>query len=379
MPSSTVKLSELPTMTEDLSLTDIFPFNDDPSGSPITKKSNIQKISDLFEKGIFVKSISSTSDLASEAAGSGYIRYVSNPSTGGMFRALNSGTVDGVDTFSSATSGWLYSRVTSNLLTLQDQVDKAQEWAENPEDDPVETGQFSALHHATKAAASASIASAAETAAEAAQDAAETASLASGAYPDTNAGLAATSNGDYFWAESGGVLTLYLNDGGSATSQSITLLAGDAFDTIWIPAIQMSELFNDGATLSIATNRLPVWLLDPDTVSYLGFPIRFPAHWSAFTCDFVYVNTTASSGDVSLGVNIDEWAIGETINSAPSGASITDTPSTSAWISNIATISGSINIDPTKYCSVRISRNATSGADTLTNDIGLIGINLRKA
>jgi type II secretory pathway pseudopilin PulG len=264
-------------------------------------------------------------------------------------------------------------------LDLQAQVDKAQEWAENPEDDPVETGQFSALHHAAKAAASASTASAAEAAAEAAQDAAETASLAAGAYPTTAAGLAATSNGDYFWAESGGVLTLYLNDGGSATSQSITLLAGDAFDTIWIPAIQMSELFNDGATLSIATNRLPVWLLDPDTVSYLGFPIRFPAHWSAFTCDFVYVNTTASSGDVSLGVNIDEWAIGETINTSPSGASITDTPSSTAWISNIATISGSINVDSTKYCSVRISRNATSGSDTLTNDIGLIGINLRKA
>jgi len=33
--------------------------------------------------------------------------------------------------------------------------DKAQEWAENPEDDPVETGQFSALHWAAKAEESA--------------------------------------------------------------------------------------------------------------------------------------------------------------------------------------------------------------------------------
>lgn len=379
MPISSVKVSELPSMTGDLSLADIFPFNDDPSGSPITKKAEIQKIADLFEKGIFIKSVQTTSDLASEDAASGYIRYVTNPSTGGMFRAVSSGTVDGTNIFSSATSGWYYSRITSNLLTLQEQVDKAQEWAENPEDTPVETGQYSALHHAAKASSSATTASAAQTAAEAAQDAAETASLAAGAYPSTAAGLAATSSGEYFWAASGGILTLYLNSTGSAVSQSITLLAGDAFDTLWIPAVQMSELFNNGATFSIATSRLPVWLLDPDTISYLGFPIRFPAHWTAFTCDFVYVNTTASSGDVSLGVNIDEWAIGETINTSPSGASITDTPSSTAWISNIATISGSISVDPTKYCSVRISRNATSGADTLTNDIGLIGVNFRKA
>lgn len=378
MPTSTIKISELPSFAGDLSLTDIFPFNDDPSGSPVTKKAEVQKLVDLFEKGIFVRSIAGTSDLSSEVAGSGYIRYVSNPTDGGMFRAINSGTADGINTFSSATSGWYYSRVTSNLLTLQSQVDKAEEWAENPENVPVETGQFSSLHHAAKSAASATTASAAQVASEAAQDAAETASLAAGAYPTTAAGLSATVNGQYFWAESGGILTLYLNNAGSAVSQNITLLAGDSFDTIWVPAIQMSQLFNDGATFSVATSRLPVWLLDAETVSYLGFPIRFPAHWSTFTCDFVYINTSSSSGDVSLSAVIDEWAIGATINTTPTGAAIVDTPSSTAWISNIATLSGSLNCDPAKYCSVRISRNATSGSDTLANDIGIIGINLRK-
>ena len=324
--------------------------------------------------------LTATSYLASEAASSGLLRYVSAPSDGGNFRAVNGGTVDGVDVFASATSGWTWQRVSSNLLELQSFVDKAQEWAENPEDDPVETGQFSALHHAAKAADSATLASASETAAEAAQDAAETASLAAGAYPTTAAGLAATVNGEYFWAESGGILTLYLNNSGVAASQSITLLAGDSFDTIFIPAIQLSQVFGTEATFDPdASNRLPMWLMPTAVVSYLGCPIRLPAHWNTFLCDFIYVNVSSSSGDVSMTCGIHEWAIGETINATPTGAAIVDTPSTTAWISNIATLSGALACDPAKYMTIRLSRNGTSGSDTLANDIGLIGINLRRA
>jgi hypothetical protein len=327
-----------------------------------------------------IRALPATSDLASEVAADGYSLYVSAPSDGGNFRAVEGGTVDGVDVFASATVGWTWQRVSSNLLELQSFVDKAEEWAENPEDTPVETGQFSALHHAAKAAGSATLAAASETAAEAAQSAAETASLAAGAYPTTAAGLAATSNGEYFWAESGGILTLYLNDGGSASSQSITLLAGDAFDTIFIPAIQLSQVLGTDATFDPdASSRLPMWLMPTAVVSYLGCPIRLPAHWNTFLCDFIYVNTSSSSGDVSLTCSVDEWAIGETINTTPTGAAVIDTVSSTAWISNIATLSGALACDPSKYMTIRIARNGTSGSDTLANSIGLIGINFRRA
>ncbi len=54
----------------------------------------------------------------------------------------------------------------ANALTYKGQAeaarDKARDWAEEAEDTPVEVGQFSALHHATKAAASAALAQAAD-------------------------------------------------------------------------------------------------------------------------------------------------------------------------------------------------------------------------
>lgn len=43
----------------------------------------------------------------------------------------------------------------SEIEGVAESAAKAEQWAENPEDTPVETGQFSALHHSAKAAASA--------------------------------------------------------------------------------------------------------------------------------------------------------------------------------------------------------------------------------
>lgn len=79
-------------------------------------------------------------------------------------------------------------------------VTKAEEWAENPEDDEVETGQYSALHHAAKA-----------------EDWAKAAMANGDVYDNTTDGLAATTDGDYFIALVSGNLKLYRNDSGSAT------------------------------------------------------------------------------------------------------------------------------------------------------------------
>jgi hypothetical protein len=56
------------------------------------------------------------------------------------------------------SSGWQnYEQIAIAAATAQ--ADRAEEWAENPVDDPVEPGRFSALHHATKAGEDATLAS----------------------------------------------------------------------------------------------------------------------------------------------------------------------------------------------------------------------------
>jgi len=88
--------------------------------------------------------------------------------------------------------------------------DKAEEWAQNPYNDPVETGQFSALHHATVA-----------------QLAAAAAMVAGDLYVDEAAFLAGTVDGEYGFilGEAGGDIfaTLYLNDTETAVEQDLAI------------------------------------------------------------------------------------------------------------------------------------------------------------
>lgn len=118
MPISSVKVSELPPVVGDLSLTDIFPFNDDPSGSPVTKTATVQKLADLFEKGTFARQVDNVSNLSSEEAGSGYICIVRDLDRGGIFKAVNSGTADNVDIFSSAAVGWTWQRIRGPVIDI---------------------------------------------------------------------------------------------------------------------------------------------------------------------------------------------------------------------------------------------------------------------
>ena len=104
-----IKVSQLGT-ADTLTIDDIFPISDDPSGSPISKRASMQKIVDLFGKGYFSKQVSDTSDLSSEEAAAGYIRTVGTV-YGGLFVAVNGGVSDDINIFDSATVGWTWQRV----------------------------------------------------------------------------------------------------------------------------------------------------------------------------------------------------------------------------------------------------------------------------
>jgi hypothetical protein len=58
--------------------------------------------------------------LASEAAASGYTRIVQDLGRGGIFKAVNSGTADDVDIFSSATVGWTWQRMNKGFKDIRE-------------------------------------------------------------------------------------------------------------------------------------------------------------------------------------------------------------------------------------------------------------------
>ncbi len=62
------------------------------------------------------RSLSAVTDLSSELAASGYSRIVQDLERGGIFKAVNGGTVDNINIFASATSGWTWQRVNMFLV-----------------------------------------------------------------------------------------------------------------------------------------------------------------------------------------------------------------------------------------------------------------------
>ena len=97
-------------------------------------------------------------------------------------------------------------------------TDMAQKWAENPEDSEIESGRYSALHHAAKALASAITASSAATAASASE-------TSSAGYSTSASGSASASAGSATAANSSAIAAA-----GSATSSaaSATTATGQA-------------------------------------------------------------------------------------------------------------------------------------------------------
>ena len=62
------------------------------------------------------RALDAVSDLASETAAAGYTRIVRDSDRGGIFKAVNGGTVDNIKTFASATVGWTWQRI--NIVVL---------------------------------------------------------------------------------------------------------------------------------------------------------------------------------------------------------------------------------------------------------------------
>ena len=112
------KVSELPDISE-LTIDDIFPMSDDPSGSPISKKASMQKIVNLLEKGYFARQVDNISDLSSEDAANGYICIVRDLDRGGIFKAVNSGTANTGTIFASATVGWTWQRLFDGAVNIK--------------------------------------------------------------------------------------------------------------------------------------------------------------------------------------------------------------------------------------------------------------------
>lgn len=160
---------------------------------------------------------------------------------------------------------------------------------------------------------------------------------------------------------------------------ALTADPGNGVTSLWVPAKNL-DLVSGPGSYAAMVSRLAGWLLTKSaTPSYLTMALRLPSHWATVFVDVVWCNTVANAGDVAWTAGVHNFAIGESFNATPvGGAAIAAAPAT-PWLPALTTIGAAMAVTPAKYTTFRVSRNGASSSNTLPNDVGVLGVQLRKA
>jgi hypothetical protein len=158
--------------------------------------------------------------------------------------------------------------------------------------------------------------------------------------------------------------------------------------TKWIPASQMLPATTSGAAsaqLESTTNKLNYNVLDFDgaTQEFAHFQVAFPKAWDKGTVSFKAFWETANTGTAGAAIGLQGVATsdGDTLDSAFGAAVyVTDAAQSSAAKQYVTPESGAVTIAGTPangdLCYFRVARDPANVADTMTEDMRLIGIQL---
>jgi hypothetical protein len=121
------------------------------------------------------------------------------------------------------------------------------------------------------------------------------------------------------------------------------------------------------------------WLLDAASTETVGANYHFPHDWKTAYVKIHFVNAGVGAGNVRWEVAIGKKTVGETLNAANAQAlSLTSTAQAQDLLS--ADVLATQMVVTAGYdMSIRLSRLGGDAADTLANDVGVIGIEFIKA
>lgn len=148
--------------------------------------------------------------------------------------------------------------------------------------------------------------------------------------------------------------------------------------TLWINARDMASWTGTPAEAKHGPAAWNAWKLDASTDEGITFMAYIPTWWTTFHMDVYWANDGAGAGDVRWTVYRDAIVAGDTINSVGASASSTATADieddlvVSRVLTSITNTGG-----PAWWFAVM--RDADNAADTLANDIGVLGVLLTRA
>lgn len=173
-------------------------------------------------------------------------------------------------------------------------------------------------------------------------------------------------------------LTYYGNRVENHPVANQTFVSGNG--TIFVPMKAFTADTGTPAITIVGGGRRNVLAFDAAAQETADAFIQIPPDWQSAAVAMQWVNVGAGAGDVVWRVQVLESVLGSTLNAPDNiggGTGVTAT----ALAQDIVNLTYITNLSPLssdEILSIRVSRMATSGSDTLANDAGLIGLLLTR-
>ena len=176
-----------------------------------------------------------------------------------------------------------------------------------------------------------------------------------------------------------GLLSPLLSGNESVTQAEIDAKQPLAGDRIWCPA-SMFSMQGGAPTLTGTggTGSLQGWLLDAATVENVVSTLLVPPWWATLAVDVWWLNAGAGAGAVRLRTVFASHAVGTTVSTTTSDVSATYTAGAQNEIMKATSHVTSVAVDSAVPQRFGILRAGNDAADTLANDILVIGLMLRR-
>lgn len=163
-----------------------------------------------------------------------------------------------------------------------------------------------------------------------------------------------------------------------STAEYTTLFSATATDLAETFSVTPAEMVAVVGTPTLSSlNRWPAWLLDPAASELLGWVAKPPRDWNAFAIDVLYANAGAGSGDAVLRADVGFRGVGESLTNPTSGSAVTVTVGAQNVMASV-TLAANVPVTSGKEMNVVIARVGGDVADTLGNDLGVVGLRLRR-
>lgn len=153
-----------------------------------------------------------------------------------------------------------------------------------------------------------------------------------------------------------------------------------ASDVLFVGAADFAATFGSptlGGTSSTNNGGTAVWLLDASSTEIMCAYVAIPPGWTTADVYLWWANDGTGSGNVVVAVWRNAITDGATIDAASGGNQTFTAGSRNVAIRS--TVTTGLSVTANSILKLAVRRDAANGADTLANDMAVIGVELVRA